>query len=62
MKIRFLMFGIFFSLVATVLALVATDDRMGGISWSLSVPNMIAFCAIFLTLSLMARNAKNTLQ
>jgi uncharacterized integral membrane protein len=54
--------AILVSLLIAVFALVGTDDRMSGISWSLSAPNIIAVCAVFVTLALMARNAKNSLE
>jgi hypothetical protein len=30
--------------------LIATDDRMSAFSWSLTVPNLVAVCALIITM------------
>jgi len=45
----------FAALTVGLLALLITDDRADGFSWSLSVPDVIAVCAIGMAVYLLIR-------
>jgi hypothetical protein len=46
------------ALTVGLVALLVSDDRAGGFSWSLSVPDLIAVCAIGMAVYLFIRHSE----